>query len=68
MPAVSCFGFWKPPTSTYWKLVKELLIHLLYGQAFLDPAPDTVMDHQAGELLAIDEYDSLAQVFGCLAV
>jgi hypothetical protein len=50
----------------YWKLLKELLIHSLDVQGFLSAAPYAVAYHQACELVAIYEHNSLAQLFGCL--
>jgi hypothetical protein len=42
-------------------LLKKLFIHLLDVQSFLNLATNTVANHQAGELVAFDEQDSLAQ-------
>jgi hypothetical protein len=47
-------------------LLEELLVHLLDVQSLLNPAANAVADHQARELVAIDENYSLAQLFGCL--
>jgi hypothetical protein len=50
----------------YWKLLKELFVHFLDIQSFFNPAPTPVADHQPGELVAINEHDSLAQLLGGL--
>jgi hypothetical protein len=41
-------------------LVEEFLVHLFNVQGLLDPATDVVANHQACELIAIDEYNSFA--------
>jgi hypothetical protein len=43
-----------------------VFVQLLDVQGFLNPAAYAVTDHQAGELVAVYEDDSLAKLFGCL--
>ena len=62
-PAVSCLGFWKPTARMHWKLFKELFIHLLDIQSLFDAAADAMADHQACEVVAVDEHDPFAQLF-----
>jgi len=47
-------------------LLEEFLIHILNVQGFVNPATNATTDHQARELVAVDQHDSLAQLVGCL--
>ena len=48
-----------------YRLLEELFIHLLDVQSLLDAAADAVADHQAGELVAVDEHNSVASRSAC---
>jgi hypothetical protein len=44
----------------------KIFIRLLDVQGLLEPAADAMTDHQARELVPIDEDDAIAQLIGCL--
>jgi hypothetical protein len=63
---VESFRLLEASDRMYWKLLKKLLIHLLHVQGFLDTATNAVTNHQARELVAVDENNPRAQLHGCL--
>jgi hypothetical protein len=46
--------------SRYWS-IKKILIQLLDVNHFLHPAANVEADHEAGQLMAVDENDALAE-------
>ena len=50
------------------RLFEEILVDFLDVKGLLNPAAHVVAYHQAGQMVAIDQDDTLAQIIGCFAV